>query len=161
VTAGKTRIPKYKVFFSSDTSLFTKLAVLSLLMHFILTSPQKIYFPEYFEIYFSDLGDVNILGLLSLILTSLAWLSTLAVALLTIFGRKNLGFLFALGLALLSVVVFFLAGGLDLDWILANYLDIEPVGIVFLISTFVILPLGLILLVLGRPEVRRLANPKA
>ena len=47
------------------------------------------------------------------------------------------------------------------EWILSNFLEIEPVGIVILLSNFVILPVGLILLVLGRPEVRRLGRNKA
>jgi hypothetical protein len=158
MTAGKSNVPKYKAFFSPNTSLFTKFAVLFLLLHFILTSPQNFFFPQSFEAY---LEWAYIPTLVSITLDFLAWLSALTAALLTVFGRKNLGFLFALGLALLSgvaSVIFLVQSG---EWILSNFLEIEPLGIVSLLSTFVILPVGLILLVLGRPEVRRLGRNKA
>lgn len=158
MTAGKANVPKYKVFFSSNTSLFTKFAVLLLLLHFILTSPQNLVFPQSFEAYL-EWAYIPILVFITL--TFLAWLTTLTAALLTVFGRKNLGFLFALGLTLLSGVASVMTVVQSGEWILSNFLEIEPLGIVSLLSTFVILPIGLILLVLGRPELRRLGSNKA
>lgn len=149
--------PKYiRSFFSSKTSLLTRLAVILLFVHFVFTFPQKISFPEYFGFYLSEIGDLAYLpGFLTLSTTFLAWLSTLATVLLSTFGRKNLGFLFALVAILLSVIAFLLVGGLDLGWIISNFLEIEPVGYLWLLSTYLVFPVGLGLLILGRPEVSR------
>lgn len=151
-------LEKYKKFMSSETKRHVKLGVLFLLLHFVLTAPGEIARLLNLEfLVTSASGDVYLDFLILIILGTVAWICALTVALLNIFGRRTLGYVFVLVAVLFSAILFWLTGGDSANWERAfnSGVEQEPLGFVLsalrYFSTLILLPLGLILSASGRP----------
>ncbi len=153
MTNAKSKRAKLEQFFSSGTSPLTKVAVLLILAHFAMAAFPKRDFPDLFGYFISDLGSffVQLLGLLA---EALSWLATLLVAYLTVFGRRNLGFLIAMIAFALHLFGIF-AIGVDFEYLLYNLFEFSPLIFAWVISSFVLFPVGMVLMMLGRPEVQK------
>jgi hypothetical protein len=153
MTKPKSKRLKLENFLSSGTNVSTKIGILLLLAHFVMAAWVKLDFPELFSFYISDLESYfgQLLGLLS---EALSWLATLLIAYLTVFGRRNLGFLIALIAFALHVFGLF-SIGIDFEYVMYNLFGFSPFLLAWLISSFVFFPLAIALLVLGRPEVQK------
>jgi hypothetical protein len=160
-------LDKYKKFMSSETKRHIKLGVLFLLLHFVLTSPGEIWLLLNLDLLVvSESGDIYLDYLLLNLLGPIVWICALTVALLNIFGRRTLGYVFVLVAVLISTVLFWLTGGDSGNWERAfnSGVEQEPLGFVLgairYFSTLILLPLGLILSASGRPEKWNSPKPK-
>jgi hypothetical protein len=140
-------------FFSAQTNVFTQIGTMFVFLFFVFSIPDMIRLPEAVIFYLSDLASYFI-DLVRWMVAFLAWLAALAAVALTVFGRKNIGFLVAVGSFLVTLIVN-LSIGIDIGYIFQNLTDLGFSSIAWLVANFLAFPLAIVLLIVGRPEIQR------
>jgi hypothetical protein len=153
MTNAAPRRSPFAQFFSTETNIFTQIGTMFVFLFFVFSIPDMIRLPEAVIFYLSDLAYYFI-DLVRWMVAFLAWLAALAAVALTVFGRKNIGFLVAVGSFLVTLVVN-LSIGMDIGYIFENLTDLGFSSIAWLVGNFVALPLAIVLLIIGRPEIQR------
>ena len=140
-------------FFSAQTNVFTQIGTLFVFLFFVFSIPDMIRLPEAVIFYLSDLASYFI-DLVRWMVAFLAWLAALAAVASTVFGRKNIGFLVAIGSFLVTLILN-LSIGIDIGYVFQNLTDLGFSSIAWLVGNFVAFPLAIVLLIVGRPEIQR------
>jgi hypothetical protein len=151
--SAKMNASKLKLFWSSKTNIFTRIAIVLLFAHFVLMMPQRINLPEVLVFYFTNLDYLDI-QLLWYLVGVFTWFAAGVAVGLTVFGRKNLGFLVAM-VAFVLHVVELISFEIDFVEMFSNLQDFNPIGIAWLVSSLLVFPVATVMLVIGRPEVQR------
>jgi hypothetical protein len=153
MTNAAPRRSPFAQFFSTQTNVFTQIGTMFVFLFFVLSFPQMIEFPGSVIFYLSNLSDYFIF-FVRFTAAFLAWLAAAAAVALTVFGKRNLGFL----LALVSFLVTFISAlslGIDIRYIIENLADLGYGAIAWLVADFLVFPLAIVLLIIGRPEIQR------
>lgn len=153
MTSGEPKRSKFAQFFSGETNVFTQIGVGLAFLFFVLSIPNMIGLPEAVIFFFSDLANY-FFYLVRWIIAFLAWLAAMAAVILTVIGRRNLGFLVAVGSFIVTFIVN-LALGIDFGYIFGNLSEIGFASMAWLVANFVAFPLAIVLLIIGRPELQR------
>jgi hypothetical protein len=126
------------------------------LSYFAMAPSFILHYPLLFEFFVSDI-ETNIIRLTGLISLVTAWLIAPVVAFLTVFRKRNLGFLMAL---ISSIFHLFglLSIGIDFGFVAGTVNG--PIELTWLISFFVIFPIAMLLLLFGRPEFQKMTKSR-